>query len=401
MCAGVHCSGIEGDSMSSQTLVFIDHNYPSPRMPGAHAFSQEICHAYARHGLRVVVVSPVAWPRSCRRKDYPYHQVEVQHPDGGCVEIFRPTRLTFSSKLIFPRLNALNPWWVSFRLFAYAVIQTLKKHSIQPDVAVGMFYYLGGGGAIEVGKAFGCPSYIEVGEGEFWTTKGFDDRFIAKHLKQATGLIPNGSHLARRSIKKFGLPPEKFHVLTNGIDLSVFHPLDKTESRKRFGFPLDKFIVGAVGNFLYKKGICRTAEAIVGMKGVVGVFAGSGPMPPKGDNVIFAQRVLHHDLPSFYSACDVFVLPTLVEGCCNAIQEALACGVPVITANGEHVADITNADCAIHVDPLDIAAIRQAVLTLQRDHNLRERMSISALKKGRSFDMNNRIRDVVQIEFGG
>lgn len=224
---------------------------------------------------------------------------------------------------------------------------------------------------------------------------GFDR--AKRHLCGATGLIPNATHLMRKVSVELGIPEQQMTALPNGVDLYVFKPQNRKDSRQQLGLPLDQFIVGSVGSFLYKKGLVRVAQAIEGLEGVVGIFAGSGPEAPVGENVLWSKPVSHDQLPIMLSACDIFVLPTLIEGCCNALIEAMACGLPIISSDSEYTEDLLTDACAIRIDPLDVGAIRNAIITLRDDPERRQRMANAALKHAQGFDINVRARRVVEF----
>jgi glycosyltransferase involved in cell wall biosynthesis len=87
-------------------------------------------------------------------------------------------------------------------------------------------------------------------------------------------------------------------------------------------------------------------------------------------------------------------MPSLAEGSCNAVIEAMACGLPIVTSNGRYMDDIVDDEVAIRVDPTDVRAIREAILLLKNDPERRTRMSKACLKKARHFDINDRARRV-------
>ena len=104
------------------------------------------------------------------------------------------------------------------------------------------------------------------------------------------------------------------------------------------------------------------------------------------------RRVTHEEMPALLSACDVFVLPTLIEGSCNALVEAMACGLPIVSSTGEFNDDVLDESMSIRIDPLDVAAIRAAIVRLRDDPALRARMAAEALRRSRLFDVDDRAR---------
>ena len=374
-------------------IAVIAHSYPSKGTPTAATFVRVIARGFAKAGHKVVVVRPVPFPRVFRRSLFP--EVEIDEESG--IKILCPGYLSFSGRLRMPRLGVLNPARWSFLNFARAAVKALRRIDFRPDVVYGHFLYFGGGGAVEVGMHLGVPSFVGVGEGEFWSIKPLGEGFAKRHLSNATCLVPNATHLGDSLHEVLEVPFSKIAVLPNGIDPRVFFPRDKDQARKKFDIPSEKFVVGGVGNYNYKKGICRVGEAIEGMDGVVGAFAGSGDAPPVASNIVFSKRILHSELPEFYSACDVFVLPTLVEGCCNALIEAMACGLPIISSNTKYTSDLLDDTCSLRVDPLDVKGIRAAIERLRDDVDLRNRLSAGAIERAKRFHIEDRIAKMLQI----
>jgi glycosyltransferase involved in cell wall biosynthesis len=243
----------------------------------------------------------------------------------------------------------------------------------------------------------GIPAFPCVGEGELWTVRRFGVVRARKDLASACGFLSNSTALKRTLIQDLDIATDHIGVFPNGTDLAEFMPRDRQAARRRFGLPLDRFLVASAGNFLMKKGIVRAGEAIDGLEGVAGVFAGSGPVPPCAANTVLCRRVAHDEMPDLLSACDVFVLPTMIEGSCNAIVEAMACGLPVISSIGEFNDDLLTDDMSIRVDPLDVQAIRQAIVRLRDDSDLRKRMGDAALWRSKLFDINDRARRILKF----
>ncbi len=377
-------------------LLLVTSNYPSSARPTHGTFVQQFAHAVARQGIRCTVIQPVALHRSVKRKAFPYH--EVEHIEEGCsVEVFRPRYVSLSARDSFNWLRRFSPSRITLNRFTAAVRRTLRKNQLHPDALYGHFLYFSGATVVQIGREEGAPAFPCVGEGEFWTVRRFGTSHAQKALIAAAGFLANSSALKQALISELGFDANRISVFPNGTDLTQFRPGDKSAARKRFGLPEDLFLVASVGNFLEKKGIVRVGKAIDGLDGVAGVFAGSGPVPPIATNMALCRRVAHDEMPDVLAACDVFVLPTLVEGCCNAIVEAMACGLPIISSTGTFNDDLLDDSMSIRVDPMDVAAIRNAIVHLRDDVDLRRSMSKAALLKSKRFDVNDRARRMLEF----
>jgi glycosyltransferase involved in cell wall biosynthesis len=88
------------------------------------------------------------------------------------------------------------------------------------------------------------------------------------------------------------------------------------------------------------------------------------------------------------------VLPTKAEGCCNAIIEALACGLPVVSSNKSFNDEILDETCSIRINEDSVDEIREAIKYLRDNAVIRSEMSKAALVKAETLTIEHRGKGV-------
>ena len=101
-------------------------------------------------------------------------------------------------------------------------------------------------------------------------------------------------------------------------------------------------------------------------------------------SVRFVGDVAESDLPALYSGALLFVFPSLYEGFGLPVLEAMACGAPVLCSTTPALLEIVG-DAAVAVDPLDVAALAQAMARLLADADLRQDVSRRGQEQARLF----------------
>jgi glycosyltransferase involved in cell wall biosynthesis len=125
-------------------------------------------------------------------------------------------------------------------------------------------------------------------------------------------------------------------LLFNGVDATIFRPAPgaaRAETRAELGMTDERPLLLFVGRFVEKKGLAIIRRAAAARPDWQVVMAGHGPIDPMAwglPNI----RVLHDrsgpSLAALYQAADMLVLPSVGEGFPLVVQEAMACGLPVI-----------------------------------------------------------------------
>ena len=153
---------------------------------------------------------------------------------------------------------------------------------------------------------------------------------------------------------QFKAPPR---LIFNGVDTDVFQlpsaDFDRRAARLALGLPIDGKVVSFVGRFVEKKGLHIIERLARQRPDLTFALAGWGPIDPRAwglPNVYVLSGLQGTSLAPFYQASDAFVLPSIGEGLPLVIQEALACGLPVICGAETAAADPTSAGLIEGVD---------------------------------------------------
>lgn len=286
-----------------------------------------------------------------------------------------------------------------------AVMKTIKRENLKPDVVYGHFIYQCGLTAARVGDKLNIPSYCACGEnstrfeiGNEPYTTGFNYADWKNILSKLTGIISVSSN-NKNLLQENCYVTDKMNigVFPNGVDEAKFYMSDKAKAREKLGFPKDAFITIFTGAFTERKGISELNSALKKCDDVYSVFLGRGALEPDCDNVLFKGSVANDMVATYLNAADVFVLPTKGEGCCNAIVEALACGLPVISSDLPFNDDVLDERNSIRVDVNDVTQIENAIKRLRDDKVLYEKLRNGAIAQADKLSIEVRAENILRF----
>jgi len=161
-------------------------------------------------------------------------------------------------------------------------------------------------------------------------------------------------------IRYYDASPQTISVVPCGVNLDLFQPVDKAIARRRLGFDDDSIIL-FVGRIDPLKGIDRLLMAMTFLEKRQGlrlvVIGGDDDSEAEverlqtlsqklriQDSVTFAGPVSQEDLPSYYSAAQVCVIPSYHESFGLVALESLACGTPVVAAGVGGIETVVRQD---------------------------------------------------------
>jgi UDP-glucose:(heptosyl)LPS alpha-1,3-glucosyltransferase len=186
------------------------------------------------------------------------------------------------------------------------------------------------------------------------------------------------SDMVRREIRaRFGTPEAKLVLIRNAVDAARFHPGLRAEMRAgvrgQLGIPAEANVVLHVGSGFERKGVAAFLDAVARTDGrwaiVVGRDKRSQRYVRQAQALGIAVRVRFvgavSDVRPYYAAADSFLLATLYDPQPNAVLEAMACGLPVVTTPTCGAAELLAEGSSGYVrDALDAAGMAQALATL-------------------------------------
>lgn len=372
-------------------ILFLASTYPHTSYPFS-AFIKVICEEMTRQGHDVTVIAPQSLTSTILGRKEPLPKDVMYNVDGGrtCIRVLRPYSLTFG------RFHGLT-----WRVKRYVAYKTYKKSGIKPDVLYAHFWN-NGYNAIDIVRKTKKTLFVATGEDKIIVDKVLGQKGIDFLSESVQGVICVSTKNKNESIR-LGLTDEnKCIVLPNAINPEEFYLRNKKECRKKLGFPEDAYIIAFCGRFTERKGIKRVSDAIKrcndsNIKSIyIGQIVDGDEIHPDCNGVLFEGPLDHSQMPDYLNAADVFVLPSLAEGCSNSIIEAMACGLPIISSALPFNDDICTEHNSILVDPMNIQAISDAIMKMKND-DLRKALSEGALHTAAGLTIRERTASILKF----
>lgn len=284
------------------------------------------------------------------------------------------------------------------RLYAFGLKTWLKTlvRDWQPDVLDAHFVWPDGVGVALLAKELGIP-YVITLRGKIYECLKVPSqtRQCAEALHGAAAVISVSSKMADEA-HKLGVPRERLHVISNGVDLEHFRPRDRQECRKQLGLPEAGRLLVTVAHLGHRKGHHETIRALAGLPEDVRLMIVGGPAQGGtaedlqdvaraagvAQRLILPGRQSYDKMPLYYGAADASVLASYREGCPNAVLESLACGTPVVASDVGAVPDILPVPAAGRIVPAEqVDPLRRALAeVLQQSWDAEEVVRVSGVQ---------------------
>ncbi|KAB2345137.1 glycosyltransferase family 4 protein [Actinomadura rudentiformis] len=200
------------------------------------------------------------------------------------------------------------------------------------------------------------------------------------HRRTDRTLAPSTPVLAE--LEQRGVP--RLALWGRGVDRRRFHPDHRSADLRARLAPTGEVLVGYVGRLAAEKRP-RMLTRLVGIPGARLVIVGDGPeeerLRRQLPEAVFTGFRTGTELSELIASLDVFVHTGADETFCQAIQEALASGVPVVAPAAGGPLDLVRPGFnGLLYAPDDATEMRAAVNTLVADPVLRRRMAVRAVE---------------------
>lgn len=355
-----------------------------------------------------------------------YNLAENFASQGMEVHIFahKIAKLKSHPAIIFHKVGSINFFsFLKVLSFAWAVKQELKKYSfdiihsqvrtLHQDVVT----LSGGCHQDYLNKLFGVnhsrvEKFFRLLNPIHFTIISIEN--IQYRKKNCNKIITNSRLSKDGLLKYYDFQEKDVRIIYNGVDLEEFDLKNRekyrADIRKKIGVKSDELLIIFVGNGFKRKGLEYLIKGVGGIKKElqkkIKIFvAGKGSKKHYQkmssrlgieDNVFFAG--VQKEMKKIYAAGDFFVLPTIFDPFSNALLEAMASGLPVITTVTNGASEIIEEgnEGFVLKQPDDIAGISEKIEMLF-DDDLRIEMGKKARKKAEHYTLKKNIDETMIV----
>lgn len=234
-------------------------------------------------------------------------------------------------------------------------------------------------------------------------------------LRRMDYLIADSEHTRRTLVATLGIAPERTRTVPLGIEHDRFYPRPAAVQALAAHYslpPAGRWLL-YVGSELPRKNLALLLQALAQVRRTqpdlhllkVGGAGGSAFRATTlrliaqlglGDRVHFYENVPDADLPLFYSAADLYVCPSHLEGFGLPLLEALACGLPAVATTAGSLPELGGA-AVLFVPPDDRHALTRALARLLADADLRARLRTDGLRQAARFSWPQTAADTLAV----
>ena len=350
--------------MSRVRLALVTHLWPVPGAPHAGKPIYEMA-LRLRDDVEIEVFCPAPrypsarWLQPAR---FAYHRIDPEQAPPGLktryleyptvAGIGRPFNGLLTQRVIEP---ALRSW--------------------SPDVILCYWLYPTAWAALRIGRRLGVPVIVGSRGSDLHRIPDALVRWMTSAtLRNADAVITVTEDLRRAAIL-LGARPASTCSIPNGCDVRVFHPIERADTRRELGLPVDGRLLLQVGNLISSKGIFdlwRAFEMLASSYPDLRLaLVGEGPAEAAIRERAKASGLIQHlllpgarpaaEIALWLNAADVVCLASHGEGCPNVVIEALCCGRPVVGSAVGGIPELVVEGCGLLAPARNPSAFAKAI----------------------------------------
>jgi len=253
------------------------------------------------------------------------------------------------------------------------------------------------------------PSIIRLRHLSTPVSAGFANRWL--YGRAPARIVTTGEIIRTMLIERLNLDPAKVVSVPTGTDLARFKPGDKVAARRALRLPENEPIIGIVATLRSWKGHRFLVSAMNDpvLRRARLVIVGDGPQEPVLQTQIqeagLSERVQlvgkHDDVPLWLQAFDVFALPsTGNEGVPQALMQAMACAVPVVTTDAGAIPELArDGENALIVPKESVPELAAAIGRILNDQVLRTRLADAGRREIERKHSTKQMLDAMETVF--
>ena len=199
------------------------------------------------------------------------------------------------------------------------------------------------------------------------------------------------SRFVAETVRAAGIPADRVDVVYDGVDFLSLPPTAMRHSaRRRWGVADKEKLIGCVGYLVPGKGqefLLRALPTVLEQFPTCRLLLiGDGPCRPQLERLVrqlglqsaVSLAGFVDDLAQVYSALDVFVFPSLLEGLGTSLLAAMSYALPVVAAQGAGLEVVEDGRNGLLVPASDSTALASALVHLLDDAELAARLGAAA-----------------------
>jgi len=360
-------------------ILVISHMYPSTFNEIGGIFVHKQVKALAAKGVEIQVISPVPWTpfpiNYFKSKWKKYSEIPQKVIHEG-IEVYYPRYLEFPKSLFFASSGIRMYKGIKkiiAKIYEDFKFDIIDSHVALPDGYAGM----------KIAKKYKRPLFVTI-HGQDFQDSIFRDKKCRRNIERvvnfSTKTIVVSNKLKKIGEKYLQVNSNKIVVIPNGISVSDIYG----EKSKNFQGYKEKKVILSVSHLIKTKGIDLNLKAIAKLKkkypDIIYLIIGEGKEKKNLEALVnklnlqnivkFIGEIPHHKVMKYMAVCDIFSLPSWMEGFGVVYIEAMAHGKPVIGCQGEGIEDfVEHNKTGLLVKPRDVDSLAEALNFLLSNSN--------------------------------